>query len=498
MPAAHSCDSRAVAYDAGMWLATLAVLATTAAPPPPMPAGTDTLRGLSLPRQSWTGDFDGMFEHRKLRVLIPYSRTLFFVDKGRERGLSADLARDFETFLNRKYQKKLKGRPITIAIIPTTRGKLLGDLAGGLGDIVAANLTVTDARRKSVDFITPSDLPDNDELLITGPTSPLIATLDDLSGMTLHLRPTSSYHESVVALNDRFAREGKAPVKIEPLPDALEDEDILEMLNAGALDLAVVDSWKVKLWKGVLPRIKVRQDLVLRDDGQSGWAIRHASPKLAAEITAFFKNYVNEERHVTYRLVQYEKQIKQISDNTHGKSLKRFESTLALFQKYGAKYDFDPLMLVAQGFQESRLDQSARSPAGAVGVMQLLPTTGAELKVGNIEQLEPNIHAGAKYMDQIMARYFSGAHFTEDDRTLFAFASYNAGPGRIAKLRTRAAKDGLDPNVWFDNVELEVARWVGLETTTYVRNIFKYYSAYKLTLEAEEEARKARASVPAH
>jgi membrane-bound lytic murein transglycosylase MltF len=299
-----------------------------------------------------------------------------------------------------------------------------------------------------------------------------------------------------VALNERFVREGKPPVKIEPLPGALEDEDILEMVNAGVLDLAVVDSWKLKIWKQVLPRITVRQDVVLRNDGKTGWAIRHQSPKLQTEIGAFFKSHVSG-GNLTYRVAQYQKRVKQIADNTHGKSLKRFESTVALFQKYGQKYDFDPLMLVAQGFQESRLDQTARSPAGAVGVMQVLPATGAELKVGNVENLEPNIHAGAKYMNQIMTRYFSDAHFTQDDRTLFAFASYNAGPATIAKMRTRAEKDGLDSNVWFDNVELEAARWIGLETTTYVRNIFKYYSAYKLTLEAKEEARKARETVPA-
>ena len=146
--------------------------------------------------------------------------------------------------------------------------------------------------------------------------------------------------------------------------------------------------------------------------------------------------------------------VKQITDPTASAEYKRFQQTVVLFEKYGAKYGFDPLMLAAQGYQESQLKQDAKSHVGAVGVMQLMPATGAELKVGDIKQLEPNIHAGAKYMDQLMTRYFKDAHFDEANRTLFAFAAYNAGPGRIAKMRTEAGKRGLDPDRWFNNVEI--------------------------------------------
>ena len=192
------------------------------------------------------------------------------------------------------------------------------------------------------------------------------------------------------------------------------------------------------------------------------------------------------------RLAQQQKRIKRIGNNTASAEWKRFEATVRLFDKYGAKYGFDPLMLAAQGFQESRLRQDARSQAGAIGVMQLMPATGKELAVGDIHQLEPNIHGGAKYMNRLMTRYFEDAKFSEQDRTLFAFACYNAGPGNISRMRADAAKRGLDPDKWFDNVEVVVARRIGLETTTYVRNIYKYYVAYRLSLDAQEGARKAR------
>jgi len=270
----------------------------------------------------------------------------------------------------------------------------------------------------------------------------------------------------------------------------------MEMLNAGIIQLAVVDSWKAKIWAQVLPKIRVREDVVLRTEGYTGWAIRQGSPKLQGSIETFYATFVKKQGVIQVRLVRYQKQIKQIANNTNGQEWRRLQTTIALFRKYGDRYGFDPLMLAAQGFQESQLNQNAKSHVGAVGVMQIMPATGAELNVGDIHTLEPNIHAGAKYMDRLMTRYFSDAHFPDEERTLFAFASYNAGPGNIARMRRLAEKRGLDPNRWFNNVELVVADRIGIETTTYVRNIYKYYVAYKLTLRAREVQRRAREGVP--
>jgi membrane-bound lytic murein transglycosylase MltF len=452
-------------------------------------------RQLSLQNEPWRGDFDQMLERRVIRVLAPYSRTLYYVDKGHERGITAEVVREFERYVNRRYAKQLGKRPLTVFLIPTTREKLLSRLAEGRGDIAAGNLTATEERLKLVDFAAPQDRKPVRELIVTGPSSPALATLDDLSGKTVHLRKSSSYHESVVALNARLKKEGKAPVKLVELPDALEDEDALEMLAAGLFELAVVDDWKALLWAQILPKIKVREDLVLRSEGHTGWAIRKESPKLAGVLADFYRGVVKKQGVIESRLAQQQRRIKHIRNNTAGAEWKRFEATVRLFEKYGAQYHFDPLMLTAQGYQESRLRQEARSGVGAIGVMQIMPDTGKELAVGDIHQLEPNIHGGAKYMNRLMTRYFADANFSEQDRTLFAFASYNAGPGAISRMRGEAAKSGLDPDKWFDSVEIVVARRIGVETTTYVRNIYKYYVAYKLALDAQEAARKAREQV---
>ena len=402
-----------------------AAFAQTAAPPAPEPSHAP--RQLNLEGKVWTGDFDAILERRMLRVLIPYSRTLFFIDKGQERGITAELARDFERYINQKYKKQLGKRPLTAYLIPTTRDKLFSELREGRGDIAAGNLTVTPKRLELVDFVA-DDQRVVRELIVTGPKSPELATLDDLSGKTIHVRSATSYHESVLALNERLAAAGKPPVEIAPLPNALEDEDKLEMLSAGLLELVVVDDWKARMWAQVLPAIRVREDLVLRDGGKTGWAIRKGSPKLAEALDDFYRNWANKQGVIAYRNAKYHKNVKQITDNTGGEQWRRFLQMFALFQAYGPKYGFDPVMLAAQGYQESQLRQDAKSHVGAIGVMQIMPATGRELKVGDIRKIEPNIHGGAKYMDKLMTRYFQDAKFSETNARSLRSRATTPGP----------------------------------------------------------------------
>ena len=453
-------------------------------------------RRLVIANKPWLGDFDRMLERRVIRVDAPFSRSLYFSDKGRERGLAVELVRDFERYINVKYAKQLGKRPLTIYVMPATRDKLLPDLGAGLTDIAVGNLTVTEERQALADFVPGDDGRRTiNEVVVTGPTTPALATLDDLAGKTVHVRKASSYHDSLLRLNERLVRDGKAPVALVLVPDSLEDEDMLDMLDAGLFQALVVDDWKARMWVQVLPKLKVRTDLVLRADAKTGWAIRKNSPQLAAEIDDFFRNWAIKQGVAAYRMSSYMKRVKELKDPTGSAEYKRFRDTLALFEKYGTRYGFDPLMLAAQGYQESQLNQAARSRVGAVGVMQLMPATGESMKVGDITVAEHNIHAGAKYMDHLMRQYFAGANFSEGNRPLFAFASYNCGPGNVAKARRAAETRGLDPNKWFNNVEIVVAQQIGTETTTYVRNIYKYYVAYRLTLDAQEQATKARQQV---
>lgn len=451
------------------------------------------VRQLDLTTAAVQDDFDVMLERRAIRFHVPYSRSLFFVDKGREHGLAAYQIRDFERWINKKYAKQLDKRPITVFIVAATRDTLRNSLLEGYADVAVGNIKVLDELQKDVDFVAPDETAVSTEILVTGPASPAIESIDDLAGKTMHIRKVSSYYLSVTALNEHFRKLGKPEIKITLVPDALEDEDMLEMLNAGLLQAIVVDDWKAKAWAQVLPEVKLHEHIVLRPKTKVGWAIRKQSPKLAAELNEYYTKFAKAHGSMGTRLKrEYMPKVKTLHNALAHEDQRRFEKLIDYFRKYGEHYKFDPLMLAAQGYQESRLNQYAKSSVGAVGVMQLMPATGKELKVGDIRQVESNIHAGAKYMDQLMAKSFSDAKFDEQNHTLFAFASYNAGPGNISKMRKLAEKRGLDPNQWFNNVEIVTAEKIGMETTTYVRNIYKYYAAYRLTAEAKISAEKLK------
>ena len=439
-----------------------------------------------------SGDFDMMFERRIIRVLVPYSRTLFFNDKGLERGITAETVREFERYLNEKYRKKLLKRPITVTLIATPRNQLFSDVSQGLGDIAAGNLTVTEKRLEQVDFMAPSDLQSVSEIILTRKQNKSVNSIEELTGSTVHVRSSSSYYESLQKLNKIFEQSRKEKVKIVTVSESLEDEDLMEMLDAGIISMIVVDDWKAKMWAQILPNIKVNENAAIRKDGNMGWAFRKNSPLLLDELKEFYYKRANRLGTIPYLFVKYNKQIVNLKDPSTQKNWKRYTETIKLFEKYGGEYDFDPLMLAAQGFQESKLDQSKRSRAGAIGIMQIMPSTGASMKVGDIKITETNIHAGTKYMKTIMTNYFHDAHFDDFNKCMFAFASYNAGPSRIVRLREEAKNRGLNPDIWLKNVEIVVAEKVGWETTTYVRNIIKYYFSYKLLLELKEEQQKAR------
>ena len=275
----------------------------------------------------------------------------------------------------------------------------------------------------------------------------------------------------------------------------LEDEDLLEMLNAGLVQYVVVDDFLARFWASVLPKLKLHPEVTLRTGADIAWAIRKNSPLLKAELNDFLAK--NPEGSATRNMLfaKYLKSTKFVKNAASEAEMKKFQQMVQFFKNYSDKYDMDYLLMAAQGYQESQLNQNAKSQVGAVGVMQVMPATGQELKVGDISQLEPNIHAGVKYMRFMIDQYFEKEPMDRLNKGLFAFAAYNAGPGRVQSLRKEAAKRGLDPNKWFNNVEIVASEKIGRETVTYVANIYKYYIAYKLTVESQEERRKEREEV---
>lgn len=455
----------------------------------PVTAAAAAVTALKLETQAVKGDWDKISERGTIRVVLPYSRTLFFNDRGTQMGLAAETIREFDGWLKKRY--RTRARPITVLAMPTTRDRLLANLRNGHAEIAVGNLTITAERQRNFDFTLP--VRDNvSEILVMNKADPALASLDELAGLEVHVRKTSSYYESLRRLNERFRRAGKPQMKLTLVPDELEDEDMMEMVAAGLLRLIVVDDWKAKLWAVILPNIQLRPELALRTGAKIGWAVRKDTPKLKALLNEFITEHLKGTQMAAVHLTTYQRRFKALHNATIAHEWKKFEDTIAFFARYGEQYGFDHLMLAAQGYQESRLNQSARSRAGAIGIMQLMPATGKELGVGDINKAEPNVHGGTKYMRILLDRHLKEADFDQQNRTLFAFASYNAGPSRIAKIRAEAKKQGLNPNKWFNNVEIVASKRIGQEPVHYVRNIYKYYTAYRLQLDATAAQRFAK------
>jgi len=445
----------------------------------------------------FTGDLDGMRRRNHIRILVPFSKTFYFIDKGgRQSGVTYELGKEFETWLAKR--EKVAVNAISIVFIPVTRDRLLSGLLDGTGDIAAGNLTITESRSQLVDFGVPLATGVR-EILVTAPDAPAIASLDDLGGKEIAARASSSYFEHLQALNEKRSADGKAPIILTKLDEDLEDEDLMEMVNTGLLPRVVVDEHKAKLWSSVYTKMKLRSDIVINEDGEVAWAIRKNSPLLKQVVDEFAKTHKLGTLFGNLLRKKYLGKKSPIKQATSEAEIKKFEELARIFQQYGKEYEFDALMLAAQGYQESRLDQSARSHRGAVGIMQVMPSTAADPAIG-IDDVERdagnNVHAGVKYLRLLVEKYLDDPGLDEKNRTLMAFAAYNAGPGNLRKFRKLASESGLDPNVWFGNVENAAAAIVGRETVDYVDHIYIYYIAYRLATEHAKQVSKAKEALP--
>jgi len=492
------------AADAAKAPAPAASAAPPAATAPPAQAGAPSDEA-PLPEEStlpepmrqmmdkpFSGDFDDMIKRRLIRVGVTFNRTFYFVDKGAPRGLAYEYCTLYEEALNKRLNTgNLK---VHLVMIPMPRDLLIPSLQAGKIDMIVAQLTVTPSRQQQVDFTEPTRR-NVDEVLVTGPGAAPVAAADDLSGREVFVRKTSSYYDSLNAFNARLKAAGKPPVNVQTASENLEDDDLLEMVNAGLIPATVVDNYLANFWKQVFPDIRVHGDIALRTGGNLAVAIRKNSPQLTRELNGFIAKQGMDSAIGNILNKRYLQSTKFVKNAASAAERQKFMNLIELFRKYGDQYKFDFLLMAAQGYQESRLDQDAKSAVGAVGVMQVMPETGKEQKVGDIRKVGPNVHAGVKYMRFIRDSFFESEPMDDLNKGLFTFAAYNAGPGRIKQLRREAQQRGLNPNLWFGNVERVASERIGRETVTYVSNIYKYYVAYKL-ISTEAARRKQTKTSP--
>jgi membrane-bound lytic murein transglycosylase MltF len=334
---------------------------------------------------------------------------------------------------------------INVTYLPVRLEQLEQSLLQGVGDVIAYGVIVTPEREKEVLFTTPVDSHVK-QVLVTGPKSPAITSLEDLAGKEVYVNPLSTYYQSLQLLSQSVQKSGEPPILLKSADPDLTDEDLLEMVNASLLPATVTINIRGEFWAKILPHLTLHPNIVLKEEGQLAWATRKDSPHLRQLLNEFVKGREVGTVFGNIMLKRYLENTHWVKDATSAEGLEKFQAYVRYFQKYGAEYGFDPLMLVAQGYEESGLDQSLRNPSGAVGIMQVIPQYAAAppISIPNVEIAEGNIHAGAKMMRNIADTYFNDPTLDQLNKILMTFASYNAGPDRVAGLRKRAASEGWE------------------------------------------------------
>jgi len=435
--------------------------------------------------KKYTDDLDGLVEKRHIRVLTTFNKTNFFVSGSRVYGFESSLLKDYEKSLNKEIGRR--ELQVVLEFVPVPYDQLMPRLVEGFGDIVAAGLTITPERQKLVAFTNPY-LTHVDELVITNHATEELKTLEGLSGRNVYVRKSSSYYESLVTLNRKLAKAGIPPVRILKVDESLQSEDIFEMVHSGAIPITIADSNLAEIWSSVFDNLQVHSDLKVRTGSRIAWMVRKDNPELRESLNEFIRTHRKGTLLGNIYFERYFERNKWIKNPLTKGALEKQRHHTELFKKYATQYGFDWRLIMAMAYQESRLDNSKKSPTGAVGIMQVRPSTAADRNVNirDVHVLENNVHAGVKYLAFLRDRYFREEMINKRNRIRFSLAAYNAGPQKIRRAQRLAQEMELDRYRWFRNVEMATLRIVGQETVQYVSNINKYYVLFKLYEETEK------------
>jgi len=431
--------------------------------------------GLGVPQ---FGDLDSMVARRKIRALVPYTNLYYYIDGKERKGIAFEALNLFEKSLNE--QLKFYPPKVRVIFIPVNRSQVIPLLEDGYADLAYAGMTINEERKQHVDFSTPT-ITGLKEIVVGGLTSPKLNSLADLSGKEIYIHKGSSYESSVLKLNDSLKQVGLPPIIVKHVDPYLETEDMLELVNDGVIPFTATVEDVARQWTKVMDSLVLYHKIPLARNVSYGWVFRKGSPKLKAAADKFIAK--NRKGTLIGNMLynKYVTSVKHLKGMHSKNTVAQVKALRTTFQTHANSYRLDWVLLVAQGYQESGLRQGLVSHAGAVGIMQVKPSTaaGRPIYIKNIRTVDNNVHAGVKYMRFIIDQYFNDPEIDTLNRQLLALASYNAGPNRIARFRRIAKARGLNPNIWFDNVEIIAAREIGRETVQYVSNIYKFYASYR-------------------
>ena len=419
-------------------------------------------------------DLQQIRDSGELRVLVNQSRNTYSSVRGQATGSENQRLEAFLAFLNQPRGGTT--RSVNMKIIPLPKAQLQAAMQRGEGDLLVPGEVL--------------DLPETSTLNASQPIMqqvPLVFVsrqgqrryqhVSQLAGRMVVLPAGSAALPVITRLNKQLRELKKAPLMIKWADPSLAAEDVLEMVAAGIYRLAVVELPVAERWIRVLPGLRIDRHLELDRSGSLVWMVQPDTPTLLASVNFFLRNYsppasVDSEFRKVYRS-QY-----KVHNPLSAADQRRLEKVRPTLQKYAGEQQFDWLLLAALAYKESSLNPSARSPGGAVGLMQITPVAARAVGMSHFEKLDDNVQTSAKYLARIRRNFFSSPQIAERDRLAFILAGYNLGPQRVQNLRVEARKRGLNANQWFFQVERIAAEKFGLHTVTYVSSLNKYYQAF--------------------
>ncbi len=435
----------------------------------------------------YRGDLSTILETRVLRVLTSRNSFDYFIHAGRHGGYQYEMVKAFTKALNRKHSGERNLTPIRFELLPVRSEQLIPMLLAGKGDLIAARMTITEQRAEQVLFSIPYRTVD-ERLVARSDLQGLeeIRELSDFSGLRISARRSSSYYESLLKANRQLESEGLTPIVIETVDEALETEDVLALVAAGRFPMTTADSIIAETAVSLHPALTVIPGVALREGGRLAWAVHPESTALQGALNAFLPRYREGSLLGNIAVKKYFEDAGQLRVRNGAKEAGGLSPYDDLLRIYADRYDFDWRLMAAVAYQESEFDQSARNRSSATGLFQIKPETAREPYVdipdiAGEENAANNIHAGIKYLAWIKARYFDSVEGMEEaERIRMALAAYNAGPRTLINARRRAQRMGLDPNIWFQHVELALLEARKTEPVKYVSDINQYYVSYIL------------------
>lgn len=425
----------------------------------------------------------------KLKVLIAYSGTSYFLYRGKPMGYEYELLQRLAKHLNLELEIK----------ISSDLDMLLTNLAKGKADLIAYGLAITDERKKVASFTDYLYLTEQ-VLVQKKPKHWRKMTLDNINksiiqnpleliGDTVSVRKNTSYFERLTNLSKEMGGE----IVIDTLKGNLSTAEIIKMVVDNKIKYTIADKNLASINASYFPILDTNVPVSFSQ--RIAWAVRPNSPELLNATNSWIKQYrKNPEYNIIYNKYfknkrRFKKRVKSDFYSVNTNEISQYDN---LIKTNAELINWDWRLIAAIIYQESRFKNEASSWSGAKGLMQMMPGTAKDMGVKDRLNSEENIKGGVRYLKQLYDAY---SDITDrEQRIKFTLASYNCGYFHVKDAQKLARLNGLKSTIWDDNVnemilaltypqnynkkEIKYGYVNGQEPFNYVNEIFNRYEHY--------------------